>query len=154
MINILEKDGAIIITIENPTSDEMKIISEAKRVKDAPASPVKKSAWNKPKTTATTDNPTESKKGWGNRKSAQTTTEKPTSWKSAKANGNETPAPETPAPVSKPTGSKWSKPKSNAPKQDETTPTIPKPAPSPTAEELAELGDEWELILDMDDVPF
>lgn len=154
MINILEKDGAIIITIENPTSDEMKIISEAKRVKDAPASPVKKSAWNKPKATATTDNPTESKRGWGNRKPAQTTqttTEKPTSWKSAKADENE-----TPAPVSKPTGTglKWGKPKLDAPKQNETTPTIPKPAPPLTAEELAGLGDEWELILGMDDVPF
>lgn len=154
MIDILEKDGAVIITIENPTSDEMKIISEAKRVKDAPASPVKKSAWNKPKTTATTDNPTESKRGWGNRKPAQTTqttTEKPTSWKSAKTNENE-----TPAPASKPTGtgSKWSKPKSNAPKQSETTSTIPKPAPPLTTEELTELDDEWELILDVDDVPF
>lgn len=154
MIDILEKDGAVIITIENPTSDEMKIISEAKRVKDAPASPVKKSAWNKPKTTATTDNPTESKRGWGNRKPAQTTqttTEKPTSWKGAKTNENE-----TPAPASKPTGTglKWGKPKSNTPKQNETTSTTPKPAPSLTAEELAELGDEWELILDINDVPF
>lgn len=150
MIDILEKDGAIIITIENPTSDEMKIVSEAKRVKDAPVSPVKKSAWNKPKTTATTDNPTESKRGWGNKKPAQTTqttTEKSTSWK--KNNENE-----TPVPASKPTGtgSKWSKPK--APKQNEATSTIPKPAPPPTTEELTGLGDEWELILDVDDVPF
>lgn len=34
MINILEKDGATIITIENPTAEEKRLISRAKNVRD------------------------------------------------------------------------------------------------------------------------
>lgn len=34
MINILEKDGATIITIENPTDEERKLINNAKNIRD------------------------------------------------------------------------------------------------------------------------
>lgn len=35
MISILEKDGAVIITIENPTSQEKDLITKAKNMKNA-----------------------------------------------------------------------------------------------------------------------
>lgn len=35
MISILEKDGAVIITIENPTSQEKDLIAKAKNLKNS-----------------------------------------------------------------------------------------------------------------------
>lgn len=47
MIDIIEKDGAVIITIENPTGEERKLISRAKGLKDNAGNNADSGIWGK-----------------------------------------------------------------------------------------------------------